>query len=236
MTIKEKLDQHDLFDQAILRHGMLDNIRDYEIIGSICGQNYKEEVQFVFKGCIRADFKVIVKPEHYSMDDRLLDLSRQNESDYPKAFIWGVNYAVTYPGLTLTENTDELIQLEKIYGRKFHKIFIETNAYELTLIFHDLETKVLKRAEDNINTTKDFLLYKKIDDILWFDWDPIGINKVAPRDEYQGYIPEILNLKKSGADRVEIAKRLLKLETEIMGIGGTLENCLLIADKIINAT
>lgn len=93
-----------------------------------------------------------------------------------------------------------------------------------------------KKLKDNIKAAKDILLYKKIDDILWLDWDPIGINDDAPRDEYQGYVPEIFNLKKSGADRIEIAKRLLKLETENMGMGGTLENCLLIADKIINAS
>jgi len=93
-----------------------------------------------------------------------------------------------------------------------------------------------KKFKDNLNAAKDFLLYKKIDDILWFDWDPIGINDMAPRDEYQGYVPEIFNLKKSGADRQEIAKRLLKLETENMGMSGTLENCLRTAEKIINAS
>jgi len=93
-----------------------------------------------------------------------------------------------------------------------------------------------KKFKDNLNAAKDFLLYKKIDDILWFDWDPIEINDMAPRDEYQGYVPEIFNLKKSGADRQEIAKRLLKLETENMGMSGTLENCLRTAEKIINAS
>jgi len=93
-----------------------------------------------------------------------------------------------------------------------------------------------KKFKDNLNAAKDFLLYKKIDDILWFDWDPIGINDMAPRDEYQGYVPEIFNLKKSGADRQEIAIRLLKLETENMGMSGTLENCLRTAEKIINAS
>src|SRR4051812_5990463 len=28
-------------------------------------------------------------------------------------------------------------------------------------------------------------LYEAIDLILWNDWDPIGINNIAPRDEYQ---------------------------------------------------
>ena len=91
-----------------------------------------------------------------------------------------------------------------------------------------------KKFKDNLTAAKDFLLYKKIDDILWFDWDPIGINDDAPRDEYQGYVPEIFGLVKAKADRFEIANRLHKLETENMGMSGTIENCLTIADKILN--
>jgi hypothetical protein len=92
-----------------------------------------------------------------------------------------------------------------------------------------------KKFKDNLTAAKDFLLYKKIDDILWFDWDPIGINDIAPRDEYQSYVPEIFGLVKAKADRQEIANRLFKLETENMGMGGTLENCLTIAEKILQA-
>ena len=92
-----------------------------------------------------------------------------------------------------------------------------------------------KKFKDNLTASRDFLLYKKIDDILWFDWDPIGINDLAPRDEYQGYIPEIFGLVKAKANRKEIANRLHKLETENMGMNGTIENCLTIADKILKA-
>ena len=30
-------------------------------------------------------------------------------------------------------------------------------------------------------------LYAEIDGILWNNWDIIGLNDIAPRDEYQGY-------------------------------------------------
>lgn len=93
-----------------------------------------------------------------------------------------------------------------------------------------------KKFKDNLTAAKDFLLYKKIYDILWFDWDPIGINDIAPRDEYQGYVPEIFGLVKAKADRQEIADRLHRLETENMGMSGTIENCLTIADKILQTT
>jgi hypothetical protein len=82
-------------------------------------------------------------------------------------------------------------------------------------------------------TANDISLYKKIDDILYYDWDPIDIKNSAPRDEYEGYVPQIFNLTKTGADRLTIANKLLQFETEYMGVDGSLENCLMIADKIV---
>ena len=147
MTIKDKLEEFDLFDQSIIRHGSLDNVRDYEIIGYLCGADLDAEVQYIFKGCIQADYKIkLADTKHFSMDDRLLDLQRQNEPDFPKAFIWGAG-VVVYPGWTLTQDTDELKQLEKNYGVTFSKISIDTNAYSLTLVFHDIETKVLRQID-----------------------------------------------------------------------------------------
>ena len=123
--------------------------------------------------------------------------------------------------------------------------YISSLALKVVLYFNDarledeIKSSILifnrnKKFKDNLGAAKDFIVYKKIDDILWFDWDPIGINDIAPRDEYQSYVPEIFNLKKSGADREVIAKRLLELETITIGMGSTIENCLTIADKIIS--
>jgi len=83
---------------------------------------------------------------------------------------------------------------------------------------------------------EDIQLYKKIDEILWADWDPIGIKLLdGPRDEYQNYVPQIFSLKKNGADGVEIAGFLFKVEIEYMGLNGLFDRCLAIADKIASA-
>jgi hypothetical protein len=147
MTVEDKLKEYDLFDQSITRHGILDNIRDYEVIGYLSGVDFDEEVQYIFKGCIEADFRIKVDPKYYSMDDRLLDIDRQDEPDYPKAFVWGVRHAVVYPGWTLKQETKELKDLEETYGLKFHQIYYDTNAYDLTLIFHDVEVRQLRRID-----------------------------------------------------------------------------------------
>lgn len=77
-------------------------------------------------------------------------------------------------------------------------------------------------------------LYKAIDEILWKDWDPIGINDIAPRDEYQSYTPTIFGLKINGAGKEAIANKLYEIETVTIGVSGNIDLCRKIAEKIIN--
>jgi len=76
-------------------------------------------------------------------------------------------------------------------------------------------------------------LYKTVDEILWNDWDPIGVNDVAPRDEYQSYVPEIFSLLIQNKSEKEIADRLYEIETETIGVIGSKEHCLTIAKKLV---
>lgn len=114
--------------------------------------------------------------------------------------------------------------------------YFEDNRLEEEVKSTILLFKRNKKFKNNLDAAKDLLLYKKIHDILLYDWDPIGIIDIGPRDEYQSYVPQFLSLKKAGADRQEIAKQLLTVETDKMGMSGALENCLRIADKIIDVS
>ena len=76
-------------------------------------------------------------------------------------------------------------------------------------------------------------LCKSIDDILWFDWDPIGINKIGIRDEYNSYLSQVYQLKVNGATEMEIAKYLDKAITASMGMESNIEFNKKIAEKII---
>jgi hypothetical protein len=46
------------------------------------------------------------------------------------------------------------------------------------------------RFDKSMNTEQN-KLHKIIDEILWNDWDPIGVNEYGEdaRDEYQSYLP-----------------------------------------------
>ena len=76
-------------------------------------------------------------------------------------------------------------------------------------------------------------IYEAIDEILWRDWDPIGINdNDIIRDEYQSYALLIYRLKMQGADEVKIAKYLFELAWENMGMQSDMEHCKIVAHKI----
>lgn len=77
-------------------------------------------------------------------------------------------------------------------------------------------------------------LYKAVDEILWNDWDPIGVHEVVPRDEYQSYVPQIFSMLIHNNTEDEIAEKLYKIETQTIGVLGNREHCLNIAKKLID--
>jgi hypothetical protein len=78
-------------------------------------------------------------------------------------------------------------------------------------------------------------LYKAIDEILWKDWDPIGISgAIEARDEYQMYSPQAYKLALIG-DRTKIADYLFSVAVERMGLTTQRNMHLAIADKILAA-
>jgi hypothetical protein len=83
----------------------------------------------------------------------------------------------------------------------------------------------------------ELVLYKAIDEILWKDWDPIGVQwaKEAARDEYHSYLPKVFEIAKSDKSRQEISDYLLNIETEYMGLSGNKEKCDKIALLVLEA-
>ncbi len=84
-------------------------------------------------------------------------------------------------------------------------------------------------------TGKELALYKTIDEILWNDWDPIGVNDFGEdaRDEYYSYLPKVYTMVNENFSAQEIGQYLFKVEFDMMGMPSTLERCILIAEKIL---
>jgi hypothetical protein len=70
-------------------------------------------------------------------------------------------------------------------------------------------------------------LYKRIDEILRDDWNPIGFDGL-PKDEYTSFVSKIYALKKSLAFGETIAQEFFRIETTYIGLSGDIEKCRLV--------
>jgi len=67
-------------------------------------------------------------------------------------------------------------------------------------------------------TAHDAELHQRIDEILHYLWDPIGVAHVPDaRDEYANYVPKVFSLLKSDAKENDIAGYLSEITAERMG-------------------
>ncbi|UPW17088.1 hypothetical protein M0C34_12600 [Agarivorans sp. TSD2052] len=77
-------------------------------------------------------------------------------------------------------------------------------------------------------------LYKRIDEILFYKWDPIGISDGDwARDEYQSYLLRVFTYAIESDSPDSIAKYLGVVSTESMGLSAVPEHDMNIAKMII---
>ena len=77
-------------------------------------------------------------------------------------------------------------------------------------------------------------LYKRIDEVLFYKWDPIGISDGDwARDEYQSYLPRVFKLALESSKPEPIADYLTVIATEKIGLSEAKLHDLAIAKLIL---
>src|SRR5262245_44919289 len=101
-TVQQFLQQHDFFDAAVLRHGFVDYMRDYEVIVGGLHAPHTDVHRYHFIGCCEAQYETAIAPDVFARslpDDFVLSGPDYPDKDDPEGFIWGVRWAAAYPGL-----------------------------------------------------------------------------------------------------------------------------------------
>lgn len=80
--------------------------------------------------------------------------------------------------------------------------------------------------------------YRIVDQILWEDWDPIGVNSDKDwSDEYRDYVPAIVSQVMKGASALEISSCLVEITVDSIGFDPISPDAYLeVAQKIIKET
>jgi hypothetical protein len=89
----------------------------------------------------------------------------------------------------------------------------------------------------NSLSTKQKAFYKKVAEILWEKWDPIGVNDGDNEwnDEYDSYAPHIFRLAIEGNDAYRIAASLTSSTVQCIGLGADKEHDRKVAELIVKA-
>jgi hypothetical protein len=136
----------DVFDQALLRHGFVDYMRDYEVIIYATADHRSgiapTHLRYLFRYCVQAHCNTTVPADVWqdSLDDRLTNYETGVDLD---GYVWGVNWHLLYPGASLVADSAPAQQWGAAIGIDFHEIRIQTNAHDLTLVFSDLQVQEL---------------------------------------------------------------------------------------------
>jgi len=81
----------------------------------------------------------------------------------------------------------------------------------------------------------DLELYRVVDEVLHYLWDPIGVSSIPQaRDEYHGYLPHVFGMVRSSADEAAIAAYLGEVITDRMGLSANPKHDLNIAQVLVS--
>ena len=151
MTVRELLEREDFFDAAILRHGFVDYMRDYELIVSARPGTPSDDLhRYLFVGCTEAAYHTRLRPESFVAslpDENVLSGPFHPGADEPEGFIWGVRYSNAYPGWTYVEDGERARHWSTLLGRRMHEVTVETEVFHLRLVFVELRYAFLGRGE-----------------------------------------------------------------------------------------
>jgi hypothetical protein len=84
-------------------------------------------------------------------------------------------------------------------------------------------------------TPADEELYKRVDEVLHYIWDPIGVSFApAARDEYYSYLPHVFSLLKTNANAEHIAVYLSDVRAKQMGFRQSSGKDLQVAELLVD--
>lgn len=144
--VREKLDTGPLFDSNIIAHHFTPYLRDYDLLievpaGAPGGQSYIEgRYRYRFTHCVVAHVTTTIPDDVWrqSWDAAFTVYDTWEAAGQPSGFVWGTCVAHAYPGLRYVADSTTADEWSRRLQHPMHEVVIETNAYTLRLIFHDV--------------------------------------------------------------------------------------------------
>jgi hypothetical protein len=131
-------------DFAVLRHGFAPHGRDYAFV--IQDSLGTHELTFTHVVHLQYDTSVGADAWLRSWSNEFLDYAAWLAGGEPAGYVWGTNWSLAYPGISLPGNSPEAEGWSRRLDRPMHAIVIETDRFSISLTFGDV--KLQKLSDD----------------------------------------------------------------------------------------
>jgi hypothetical protein len=161
------LKEIELFDIVILHHGFEDYKRDYYFIIESGTKENVGRFKIIFTHCFDLKYRhKFADKEHPELLRKSLsdDLILPSIPDNQDAYWWGQGFTNAYPGFSYDPDSLIANEMSEITGLPMYAINLETDHYEINLVFHDFRYEFFnsdKSISDQVFIPiKDFKLKK----------------------------------------------------------------------------
>jgi hypothetical protein len=139
------------FDSAIVSHGYAPYSRDYDIVTDAIVAQPSGRYRYRFTHCPESHVVTGISDDTWrlSQDDLFVDHDAWLAAGSPRGFVWGVNRADAYPGLSYVANSSLAESWTARLGLDMHEVTVETNTFVLRLVCHDLRVELLSEVPAN---------------------------------------------------------------------------------------
>lgn len=130
-------------DFAVLSHGFAFHGRDYIFMLQAAGT-----FELLLTHVVELQYETRVRDDVWpsSWDDTFTDYARWEAAGEPDGYVWGSNWSLAYPGLTLLKEDPGAASWSIRLGKALHAATLETDRFWMRVVFHEARTR--KVSED----------------------------------------------------------------------------------------
>ncbi|MGO4724003.1 MULTISPECIES: YxiG-like protein [unclassified Inquilinus] len=131
-------------DFAVLRHGFAPHGRDYVFL--IQDGLGSHELTLTHVVHFRYETRVRDAVWLQSWSDEFLNYEVWRSAGEPDGYIWGTEWSLAYPGISLPTTSEEAEEWSRRLHRPMHPFLIETDRFLINLVFSDVH--FVKQSND----------------------------------------------------------------------------------------
>ncbi|MDQ6886138.1 MAG: hypothetical protein M3068_02475 [Gemmatimonadota bacterium] len=150
MTVRRLLEEYPMRNVAVLEHRYASWMRDYEVeVEAAWSEEQQGRYLYRFRHCPVAHVVSRLGDDVWrqSWPDVYTDHGAWVEAGEPEGFVWGMRWSFAKPGLSHVETSEQAKAWSQRLGKTMHEVKIETDVYQLRLIFHSL---IVRKVSDEL--------------------------------------------------------------------------------------